>query len=170
LIGINGSVQRAPTLETLHPLHRAAAMFKHILIATDGSALSEGAALKSIELARTLGARITGVHVSPQFHVLTYRTEMLEDTRDEYERDSRLHAERYLAFVAKAAAEHGVACDTVRQVGDSVYQSIIDVARDRGCDAIAMASHGRRGVAGLLLGSETQHVLTHSALPVLVWR
>jgi nucleotide-binding universal stress UspA family protein len=145
-------------------------MFKHILIATDGSALSEGAALKSIELARTLGARVTGVHVSPRFHVLTYRTEMLEDTRDEYERDTRLHAERYLAIVAKAAAEHGVACDTVRQVSDSIYQSIIDIARERGCDAIAMASHGRRGVAGLLLGSETQHVLTHSTLPVLVWR
>ena len=72
-------------------------MFKHILVPTDGSALSEGAALKSIQLARALGARVTGVHVSPQFHVLTYRTEMLEDTRDEYERDSRLHAERYLA-------------------------------------------------------------------------
>ncbi len=145
-------------------------MFKHILIATDGSALSEGAALKSIELARTLGARVTAVHISPQFHVLTYRTDMLEDTRDEYERDSQLHAERYLAFVAKAAAERGVACDTVRQVGDHVYQSIIDVARERGCDAIAMASHGRRGVAGLLLGSETHHVLTHATLPVLVWR
>ncbi|MES2098233.1 MAG: universal stress protein [Pseudomonadota bacterium] len=145
-------------------------MFKHILIATDGSALSEGAALKSIDLARALGARVTGVHVSPHFHVLTYRTEMLEDTRDEYERDSQLHAERYLAFVSRAAAERDVACDTVRKVGDSIYQSIIDVARERGCDSIAMASHGRRGIAGLLLGSETQHVLTHSTLPVLIWR
>lgn len=145
-------------------------MFKHILIATDGSALSEGAALKSVELAHTLGARVTGVHVSPRFRVLTYRTQMLEDTRDEYEQDTRLHSERYLAFIANAAAQRGVACDTVRQVDDSIYQAIIDVAKERGCDAIAMASHGRRGVAGLLLGSETQHVLTHSTLPVLVWR
>lgn len=145
-------------------------MFKHIVIPTDGSPLSEGAALKSIQLARQLGARITAVHVSPQFHVLTYRSEMLEDTREQYERDSAQHAERYLAFVGKAAAESGVACETVRQLGDDVSQAILELARDRGCDAIAMASHGRRGMAGLLLGSETQRVLTHAQIPVLVWR
>ena len=145
-------------------------MFKHLLIPTDGSPLSESAALKGLELARTLGARVTALHVSPRFHVITYRTEMLEDSRDEYERDSRLHAERYLDFVAKAAAQAGVACDTVRQVGDDVYRSIIEVATDKSCDAISMASHGRRGVAGVLLGSQTQHVLTHSVIPVVVWR
>jgi len=145
-------------------------MFKHILIPTDGSPLSEGAALRAIQLARQLVARVTAVHVSPQFHVLTYRSEMLEDTREQYERDSAQHAERYLAFVAKAAAESGVACETVRQLGDDVSQAILELARDRGCDAIAMASHGRRGMAGLLLGSETQRVLTHARVPVLVWR
>lgn len=145
-------------------------MFKHILVPTDGSPLSESAALKSIQFARDHGARVTAVHVSPAFHVLTYRTDMLEDTRDEFERDSKAHADRYLAFVAKAAAESGVPCDTVRRVDDNVFQSIIDLARERRCDIIAMASHGRRGVAGVLLGSETQHVLTHSVIPVLVWR
>ena len=145
-------------------------MFKHLLVPTDGSPLSESGALKGIKLAHALGARVTALHVSPRFHVMTYRTEMLEDSRDEYERDSLLHAERYLDFVAKAAAQAGVACDTVRQVGDDVYQSIIDVARDKGCDAISMASHGRRGAAGVLLGSQTQHVLTHSVIPVVVWR
>jgi len=145
-------------------------MFKHLLIPTDGSELSQDAALKSIELAGALGARVTALHVSPQFHVLTYRTDMLEDTRDEYERDSRLHAELYLAVVAKAATQAGVACDTLRRVGDDVYQSIIDVATEKGCDVISMASHGRRGVAGVLLGSVTQHVLAHSSIPVVVWR
>ena len=145
-------------------------MFKHLLIPTDGSTLSESAALKGVELARALGARVTALHVSPRFHVMTYRAEMLEDTRDEYARDSLLHAERYLDFVATAAARAGVACDAVRQVGDDVYRSIIEVAIDKGCDAISMASHGRRGVAGVLLGSQTQHVLTHSVIPVVVWR
>jgi nucleotide-binding universal stress UspA family protein len=145
-------------------------MFKHILVPTDGSPLSESAALKSIQFARAHGARVTAVHVSPEFHVLTYRTDMIEDTRDEFERDSKAHAERYLAFVAKAAAESGVPCDVVRRVDDNIFRSIIDLARERRCDIIAMASHGRRGVAGVLLGSETQHVLTHSAIPVLVWR
>jgi nucleotide-binding universal stress UspA family protein len=145
-------------------------MFKHLLIPTDGSPLSEGAALKGLELARTLGARVTALHITLPFHVVTYRTEMLEDTRDVYERDSRLHAKRYLDFVAKAAAEAGVACDTVQRTEDDIFQSIIDVAKEKGCDAISMASHGRRGIRGVLLGSQTQHVLTHSAIPVMVWR
>lgn len=145
-------------------------MFKHLLVPTDGSPLSEGAAVKSIQLARTLGARITALHVSPRFHVMTYRTEMLEDTRDEYERDSRIHAERYLGFVAKAAAESGVECKTVREISDDADRAIIAAAVEQGCDAIAMASHGRRGVAGVLLGSVTQHVLTHCTTPVVVWR
>ncbi|MEF7612785.1 universal stress protein [Aquincola sp. MAHUQ-54] len=145
-------------------------MFKHILVPTDGSPLSEGAALRSVQFARALGARITALHVSPEFHVLSYRAEVLEDTRDEYERDSQAHADRYLAFVTKAASESGIACDTVRCVNDHVYECILDEARRRGCDCIAMASHGRRGVAGMLLASQTQLVLTHSAIPVLVWR
>jgi nucleotide-binding universal stress UspA family protein len=145
-------------------------MFKHLLIPTDGSALSESAALKSVELARALGARVTALHVSPPFHVVTYRPEALGETRDEYERESSLRAERYLDFVAKAAAQAGVACDTARRVEDDVARTIIDVAGAKGCDAVAMASHGRRGVAGVLLGSETQHVLTRSTLPVVVWR
>ena len=145
-------------------------MFKHILLPTDGSPLSEKAVLRGIDLARGLNARVTGVHVSPRFHVLTYRTDMLEESRAEYERDSSVHSQRYLAFISKAAAENGVACDVVREVRDDVFQAIIDVARDRACDVIAMASHGRRGIAGVLLGSETQRVLTHSGIPVLVWR
>lgn len=145
-------------------------MFKHILIPTDGSPLSENAAAKSIQLARALGARVTALSVSPKFHVITYRTEMLEDTREEYERDSRAHAKQYLAFVAKLAADSGIPCDTLHCVGDQVYQCIIDEAIRKGCDCIAMASHGRRGAAGILLASQTQLVLTHSAIPVLVWR
>ena len=145
-------------------------MFKHLLLPTDGSPLSENAALQGIALASTLGAQVTGLHVSPKFHVLTYRTDMLEDTRSEFEDDTRVHAERYLAFIAQAASARGVRCETVRERSDDVFQVIIDVARSRMCDLIVMASHGRGGVASVLLGSETNRVLTHSGIPVLVWR
>lgn len=145
-------------------------MFKHLLLPTDGSPLSEAAVLKGIDLAASLGAKVTGIHVSPRFHLLTYRTEMLEDTRAEYEKDSQLHSERYLGFISRAAAEKGVPCETVRVVHDDAYQAIIDTANERACDLIAMASHGRRGLGGVLLGSETQRVLTHSRIPVLVLR
>jgi len=144
-------------------------MFRHILLPTDGSPLSENAVLKGIQLARSLGARVTGIHVSPQFHVLTYRTDMLEDTRAEYERDSQAHAQRYLAFVAKAAKECGVPCQTLRAMNDEVDEAIVTAAREQGCDLIVMASHGRRGLGKVLLGSQTQRVITESSIPVLVW-
>ncbi len=145
-------------------------MFTHLLLPTDGSTLSENAVRKGIALARALGARVTGLHVSPRFQVLTYRTDMLEETRAEYERDSKVHADRYLAFISMAAAESKVPCETLSESRDDVHQSIIDAARKRGCDLIVMASHGRRGIAGVLLGSETQRVLTHTDIPVLVCR
>jgi nucleotide-binding universal stress UspA family protein len=147
-----------------------ALMFKHILIPTDGSPLSERAVLKGIELAAEQGARVTGIHVSPQFHILTYRPDMLEDTRNAYAQDSEAHAKHYLDFVSKTAAESNVPCETVREISDEPFQAIIDAARARRCDLIVMASHGRRGISGFLLGSETHRVLTHSGIPVLVWR
>ena len=145
-------------------------MFKHLLLPTDGTPLSESSVLKGIQLARDLGARVTGLHVSPRFHIVTYRTHMLEETRADYERDSRVHAEQYLAFISKAAAESKVPCEPRREVSDDVSQTIIDIAHGSACDLIVMASHGRRGVVGVLLASETQRVLTHAGIPVLVWR
>ena len=99
-------------------------MFKHILLPTDGTPLSESAVRKGIALAHDHGARVTGVHVSPQFHLLTYRTDMLEETRDEYERDSRAHAERYLKFICRRGARAGcrlpdAARDERRRLGDA---------------------------------------------------
>lgn len=92
------------------------------------------------------------------------------ETRVVYERDSLSHAGRYLDFVAKTAAERAVTCETLTESRDDIYQAIIDIAQARACDLIVMASHGRRGIAGLLVGSQTQHVLTHSRIPVLVCR
>jgi nucleotide-binding universal stress UspA family protein len=144
-------------------------MFKHILLPTDGSELSEAAIRKGVQFAKSIGARVTGFYAAPEFHVFTYQTEMLEDTKEQFAKDSRARADRYLAAIAKAAQEAGVACETVRVTSDQPYEAILEAAQDKGCDLILMASHGRRGLRGVLLGSETQKVLTHAKLPVLVW-
>jgi nucleotide-binding universal stress UspA family protein len=145
-------------------------MFKHILLPTDGSRGSVKAIRRALELAKSTGAKVTGFHVIPKFHVFTYRTEMLEDTKEEYEREARGHAQQYLAVIEKAAKQAGVSCETAYATSDHPYEAIIQTAKRKRCDLIAMASHGRRGVQGLLLASETQKVLTHSKIPVLVYR
>lgn len=145
-------------------------MFKHLLVPTDGSELSEAAVHMAVNLAKEFQAKITGIHVIPEFHLLTYNAEMLADTRTEHEQHARTQAERYLTFIAHAADGAGVPCETTWLVSDHPYEGIIKVAQERQCDLIVMASHGRRGVEGLLIGSETQKVLTHIRIPVLVYR
>jgi nucleotide-binding universal stress UspA family protein len=145
-------------------------MFTHLLLPTDGSQASEAAIEKSIQFAKEVHAKVTGVHVIPEFHVLTYKTEMLEDTREQFAKDSKAHAAQFLAVIEKAAKEAGVACETAYVISDYPYEAIIKMADDKGCDLITMASHGRKGVKGFLLGSETQKVLVHSKRPVLVFR
>jgi len=145
-------------------------MFTHLLIATDGSPLSERAANTGVELAKRVGARVTAVHVSPRFHVLTYRSDMLEETRSEYEKDSQLHADKYLSYVARVAQANHVRCETLREQSDHIPQSIVEAAQRHGCDLIVMASHGRGGAARILLGSETQRVLVQATVPVMVCR
>jgi nucleotide-binding universal stress UspA family protein len=143
-------------------------MFKNILLPTDGSPLSEAAIRKGVQFAKSINAKVTGFYALPEFHIVTYRTDMLEDTRESFAKDSRAQAEKYLGVIEKIAKEAGVACETVRATSDHPYEAIIKAAQDKGCDLIMMASHGRRGVRGLLLGSETQKVLTHAKLPVMV--
>jgi nucleotide-binding universal stress UspA family protein len=145
-------------------------MFKHILIPTDGSATSIAAARKGISLAKTCGANVVGLYVVPEFHMLTYQMEMLEDTREQFEKHALVHAKKYLEEVGAIAKEAGVRCETLYVHGDSPYEEIVKVAHDKRCDLIAMASHGRKGAKGFLLGSETQKVLAHSEMPVLVFR
>ncbi len=145
-------------------------MFKHILLPTDGSAASESAILQGISLAREHKARVTGLYVKPTFHVLTYRTQMLEDTPEQYAKDVQEQTERFLSVITKAAQENGVPCDTTSVTSDYPYEAIIETADEKGCDLITMASHGHKGARGFLLGSETQKVLTHCKKPVLVLR
>ncbi|NML59578.1 universal stress protein [Massilia sp. RP-1-19] len=145
-------------------------MFKHILLPTDGSDSSDVAIQSAVQLARETGATITGLHVVPPFHTFTYRADMLEDTEEQYDKESEVQARKVLMKIEQQAQAGGVPFDTVVIRSDDVYDAIIATANHRHCDLIAMASHGRRGMRGLLLGSVTQKVLTHSELPVLVYR
>ncbi|HEX9146635.1 MAG TPA: universal stress protein [Candidatus Binatia bacterium] len=145
-------------------------MFKHILLPTDGSELSEAAISKAIQFAKSINAKVTGFHVILPFHVFTVHTEMLEDTKGQYERQSKLHAEQFLGAIKKAAEKAGVNCASDYVTSEHPYEMIIKAAEKNGCDLIMMASHGRRGMQGLLIGSETQKVLTHTKIPVLVLR
>ena len=145
-------------------------MFKHLMLPTDGFESSQAALLKGVRLAKEFNAKITGISVVPEFHILTFNTAMVEDTKDVFVAESRTQAHRYLALLSKAAEDAGVPCETEVVLRDHPYEAIIRTATSKGCDLIMMASHGRRGVQALLLGSETQKVLTHSKIPVLVYR
>ena len=145
-------------------------MFKSILIPTDGSELSDRAAQQGIELARSLGARVVALHVTTPFHVLAVEPAAVTATRDQYERDAAAFARKVLDSVAASARKAGVECASLERTGEQVWHEIIQGAEANGCDAICMASHGRRGVAAVMLGSETTKVLTHSKIPVVVVR
>ncbi|MES2069267.1 MAG: universal stress protein [Pseudomonadota bacterium] len=145
-------------------------MFKRILLPTDGSETSAKAIQSCISFAKETGATIIGLHVIPEFHTFTYQTEMLEDTRAEYERKCMAHVKKYLAEIEIAAKAADVQCETSYMISESPYEAIIKAAKDKRCELIAMASHGRKGMKGFLLGSETQKVLTNSQIPVLVFR
>ena len=145
-------------------------MYKHVLIPTDGSELSSKAEAAALTLARVLDAKVTALTVTPPFQFIGTEPMMLTATEPEYEKAQAARAEKTLERVKATAAAVGVPVETVRMVGSHPFESIIATAKDRGCDLIFMASHGRRGVAGLVLGSETTKVLTHSKIPVLVYR
>ncbi len=145
-------------------------MYRHILIPTDGSALSVHAVDQGLVLAKTLDAQVTFVTVWPPYRLFVLTPLAVIDTREEYQHQASARAGSLLAEAEQKAAAAGVQCHLVQQEHDQPWRAIIDVAGEQGCDLIAMASHGRRGVGALVLGSETQKVLTHSGLPVLVLR
>ncbi len=145
-------------------------MFKHILIPTDGSDLSRKAVLYGVQLAKECGSWVTALNLTEPYRVASLDAVLVSVGEDKYEEESRRVSERALEQVRVAADAAGVRCDTIREVHDQPYRAIIDAAHAKGCDLIVMASHGRRGVSALLLGSETVKVLTHSTIPVLVYR
>ena len=114
-------------------------MFKHLLLPTDGSPLSEDALRKGVQFAKSVDAKVTGLYVMPEFHVFTYRTGMLESTPHAFVADCKAHAAQYLGVVEQMAREAGVECDAASMTSDHPYQAIIHAAEKHGCDLIAMA-------------------------------
>ena len=145
-------------------------MFQHILIATDGSLLSQSALDKAMDFAREAGARVTVVTATEPFNVFSADSTQLVETKMSYEKHIKAEAAKHLAEAERRAKTLGVQCDVLQVEQQHPYRAIIDAAKKHGCDLIAMASHGRRGVSALVLGSETTKVLTHSSIPVLVYR
>ena len=148
-------------------------MYKHILVSTDGSKLSAKAVRTAATLAKALGAKMTGVYVTAPYvapsygEVVAYAPPLTERV---YNERAAKEAKKVLAAVQIEAQAEGVSYSTVTVTNEHPWKGIVRVAQARKCDAIVMASHGRRGLSGLLLGSETNKVLTHSKIPVIVCR
>lgn len=148
-------------------------MYKHILVSTDGSKLSAKAIRTAAQLAKALRAKLTGAYV-----IAPYVTPMYSEavayappiTPQRYKELAAKEAKKALAEVEIEAQGAGVSCSTLSTTNEHPWRGIIRAAESKKCDVIVMASHGRRGLAGLLLGSETNKVLTHSKIPVLVCR
>ena len=130
--------------------------------------MSDYAVAQGIALARVTGARVTGLHVLPAFHWFSIQMDSLQDSREQFSKEVRVRGDNILDKLTSAATQAGVPCDSVAMDHEHVYEAIVDVALSRGCDLIVMASHGRRRLHPVLLGSETHKVLTHSSVPVLV--
>jgi len=148
-------------------------MYKHIMLPIDGSELSDRAVKEGVAFAKSIGANLTVIHVISHYYVAIEEgaasTELRAIEKD-HEEMSKKGARKILDKVENLAKAEGVRCEGVVVVGDQPYQEIIDNAAARNCDLILMASHGRRGLEGLVLGSETVKVLTHTKIPVLVVR
>jgi nucleotide-binding universal stress UspA family protein len=145
-------------------------LFKNILVPTDGSDLAAKAVEQGVLFAKEIGAKITALTVTEPFHLVSVKPSQLEYTPIEYKKYAQAHAEKVLGTVSATAKSAGVVCDTLHVEHDQIYRAIIEAADARRCDLIVMASHGRRGVSAVVLGSETVKVLTHSKIPVLVYR
>lgn len=143
-------------------------MYKHILVATDGSAFSARAIRTAAGLAKSLGAKLTGLHIVAAYAPASGRLPIYALAG--YEPELRKQQKHALDFVKKEAKACGVKAAVASVVGGEPWRAILETAKKRKCDLIVMASHGRSGVSGLLLGSETNKVLAHARLPVLVCR
>jgi nucleotide-binding universal stress UspA family protein len=145
-------------------------MFRHLLIATDGSELAERAVTQGLALAKVLGAKVTGVTVTEPLASLVAGDASIVLPLQDYERAAAANAARILSGVTTAAGASGVPCEVVHVKEHFPAEGIVETAKARGADLIVMASHGRRGLSKLLLGSETTKVLSQSSIPVLVCR
>lgn len=147
-------------------------MYKHMLVPTDGSALSMKAVRTATTLAKLLGARVTGLFVMPANSGFNAEGSTAgHEIVDKHLRESATRdGKKALAAIEIEASTSTVAYDGLLEAGEEAWKVITDIAESKKCDLIVMASHGRKGLEGLLLGSETVKVLTHTKIPVLVCR
>ncbi len=147
-------------------------MFKHILVPTDGSDLSRDAVAKAVVFAGEIGARITFFYAWPAHKGYLFGEGALDShmNQDDFAEAMQSQANEILAAATAVATDAGVPSATQAEASEAPSEAIIAAATRCACDVVFMASHGRRGVSGLLLGSETMKVLTHSKIPVLVYR
>src|SRR4249920_3361912 len=146
-------------------------MYRHILIPTDGSKLAEHAVTNGLTLAKSLGAKVSIIVVEEPFDWLSVSETKARQASQEFAKHAeqiKKHATSVLNRAADAAKQAGVAYNTIQVENEQPYQAIIAAAKSKGCDLIVMASHGRSGLSGVLLGSVTNKVLTHTKTPVLV--
>ena len=148
-------------------------MYKHILLPTDGSPLSEKAVKQCIRFAKSVGAKITVLNVTPEFQMIMDESFVMPNAAQvtkRFQEETGKRSKKLLAEVKASASAAGVDCDSVSVTSGMPYEAIIRQAKKAKCDLIMMASHGRKGLSSILLGSETAKVLTHSTIPVLVVR
>ncbi len=147
-------------------------MFQHIFLPTDGSELSFKTAQEAMNFAKEIHAKITVFFAQPEYPAAYFGESALADPSapEHFTEMTNQKAERYLSDIQKLANDAGVECKTISSVSDSPYRAIVENATKENCDLIFMASHGRHGLVGLLLGSETKRVIDHSPIPVLVYR
>jgi nucleotide-binding universal stress UspA family protein len=146
-------------------------MYKHILLPTDGSALSSVAIEAGLRFARAVGAKVTGFYVMVERQPESFEDYApVEAKAPKLEELAKQEADEYLKVIADQARALGVDCQTCSMRHVAPYQAIITMAAQTGCDLIVMASHGRKGITGDLVGSETARVISHCKIPVLVYR
>lgn len=146
-------------------------MFKHLLVPTDGSELSQRTVERAVSFAKEAGARVTFFYAQHDYTMAAYTEAiMVEPSLEQYKQSSQSEADKILDRACSVADASNVLCYADTSTDLHPYQAIIDAAIKHGCDLIFMSSHGRKGIMGMLLGSETQKVLTHSTIPVLVYR
>lgn len=148
-------------------------MYKHIMLPVDGSELSLKAVNECFAFAKSISASVTLIYVQPHYNLYVaagFMSDLVKEIEKNREEEYEGTAQSMLAELETRATAGGVQCDGVVVAGDSPYEAIIENAAKRNCDLIVMASHGRRGLDAVLLGSETVKVLTHTKIPVLVVR
>ena len=148
-------------------------MYKHMLVPTDGSPLSLKAIRTAARLAKMISGRITGIYVIPPYTPPVYGEAVMyvsEVSPKRYKEITEREAKKALATVKIEADSAGVPAQVTLVTAQNPWEGIVRGAKAKNCDLIVMASHGRKGLTGLLLGSETIKVLTHSKVPVLVCR